>query len=309
MKKHILITIDLEDWFQVENLRPWFPPSTWNEQQLRIEQNTHRLLDLLDEIQLVDLPGGELESGKLSTNESLYPKATFFILGWVAERIPRIVREIKNRGHEVASHGYGHQLCNQISRDELKEDLVRSKNLLEDITGSAVCGYRAPSFSIDDGTLHAIQSAGYTYDSSYNDFSAHGRYGKISINDHLRFRSGFVVSDNFYELPVSNLKIYGLTIPWGGGGYFRFFPFSIFKKGIKQILKKSDAYVFYLHPWEVDPEQPRMRKTKTINMWRHYLNLDKTLSRMYNLIATFKHHSFVTCKQYLGIFDAEKSRR
>jgi polysaccharide deacetylase family protein (PEP-CTERM system associated) len=282
--KNILITIDVEDWFQVENLRPWYPPKTWNQQKLRVEKNTHRLLDLLDSIKL---------------NNPTNPKATFFILGWIAKKAPNLVQEIDKRGHEIASHGYGHMMCNQLDPNELQQDLIRSKHLLEDTIGNTVRGYRAPNFSINDQALKAIQAAGHRYDSSYNNFSKNSRYGQLTVNGTKKQNTYIKLNSNFYELPISNLKIADQILPWGGGGYFRFLPFPIFKAGIKQILKKQEAYMFYLHPWEIDPNQPKLEKAISLSGWRHYLNLEKTYPRLKKLISTFRDYDFITCNHYI----------
>jgi polysaccharide deacetylase family protein (PEP-CTERM system associated) len=286
-KKNILITIDVEDWFQVENLRPWLPPQAWSQQQLRVEKNTHRLLDLLDSIEI---------SNPTNTKN---PKATFFILGWIAKKTQNIVQEIHKRGHEVASHGYNHMMCNQLDKKELHQDLISSKYLLEDTIGNTVRGYRAPNFSINDQVLKAIQAAGYKYDSSYNNFSKNSRYGQLTGNRTKKQNTYLKFNNNFYELPISNLKIANQILPWGGGGYFRFLPFPIFKAGIKQILNKQEAYMFYLHPWEIDPNQPKVKKANGLSGWRHYLNLDKTYPRLKKLISTFKDQNFITCNQYI----------
>ncbi|MFP3927921.1 MAG: polysaccharide deacetylase family protein, partial [Desulfobacteraceae bacterium] len=160
---NILLTIDVEDWFQVENFKPCIPYSTWSSRDLRVERNTHRLLDLFD-------------------STILNPRATFFILGWIGERLPSLIREIHARGHEVASHGCNHELLSSLDAQALIKDLNKSKSLLEDIIGSRVYGYRAPSFSIDKEILGYIRDAGYLYDSSYNSFSLHGRYGRLPIS-------------------------------------------------------------------------------------------------------------------------------
>lgn len=279
--RKILITVDVEDWFQVENLRPWIPPDKWDRCTVRVVENTRRLLDLFDRSLPVNV------------------QATFFILGWVAEKTPELVREISLRGHEVASHGYGHMMCNLIESRELKEDLKRSKFLLEDTIGKEVKGYRAPNFSISDQTLDLVRSAGYRYDSSYNSFSGNDRYGRISVDG--AERKGIVIrlAQEFAELPISNLILRGQILPWGGGGYFRFLPLTIFRTGVKNILKNTDAYLFYLHPWEIDPDQPRVKQAKGFSRWRHYLNLDKTHSRLARLIAYFSDCDFVTCSQYI----------
>ena len=299
--KSILITIDVEDWFQVENFKPWIPFSSWDQRELRVEQNTHRLLNLFDSI-------------KLETNQFVNPinsinpingqtqkvQATFFVLAWIAEKLRHLVREIHSRGHEVASHGCNHQLPDQLSADELKQDLTDSKKLLEDIIGAEVVGYRAPSFAVTDGVLKTIEDCGYLYDSSYNSFSLHGRYGKISLNGAGRIGIVRKISENFFELPVSNLRFVGQTLPWGGGGYFRLLPKSLFSLGVKNILKQQPAYVFYAHPWELDPEQPKVNQASFSFKFRHYTNLYKTETRLRNLLESFDYCRFLTCKQYLS---------
>lgn len=286
----ILITIDVEDWFMVENMRPWIPTTSWDSKELRVELNTHYLLDLLDSIDLAS-----------DRKKQVHPHATFFILGWVADRVPNIVREIHDRGHEIASHGYGHRMCNQMSASELKNDLIRSKKTLEDIAGTEVHGYRAPNFSISDHALEMVYTSGYRYDSSYNNFSRHGRYGEITIDGKEKTELAVKWGKNFHELPISNLSVGNKIIPWGGGGYFRFWPEMIFNAGVKQILKKQNAYNFYLHPWEIDPGQPRVREAKGLSAFRHYLNLDKTHARLHKMITLFRHCKFQTCNQYIDM--------
>jgi polysaccharide deacetylase family protein (PEP-CTERM system associated) len=277
---YILLTVDVEDWFQVENLRTHFPLNSWDSCEFRVESNTHVLLDLFDRFHVL---------------------ATFFVLGWIAERCPGLVKEIKIRGHEVASHGYGHQLCYELSFSELKEDLYRSKSLLEDITGQPVHGYRAPSFSITQGLLDLLKELGYRYDSSYNDFSIHSRYGKMdSIRQH--FLNGRLNEENsFTELPISNLKLGGKSIPWGGGGYFRLLPFWLFKLGVVQILRRREYYLFYCHPWEFDPDQPRVDGMRLDRRFRHYVNLAGTSDRMSSFLTSFRQHEFVTCSRFLNL--------
>lgn len=277
----ILLTIDVEDWFQVENLRAWYPPSRWAGQKPRVEHNTNRLLDLFDSL-------------------DVEVKTTFFMLGWVAQKYPKLVTEIYNRGHEVASHGFNHLMCNQLTPDELKNDLERSKKLLEDITGNRISGYRAPSFSVTDTILKMIGRAGYEYDSSYNNFSQHGRYGSITTNRLNKKGIAYSLEEGFFEIPISNLQLGKHVIPWGGGGYFRFFPPFIFNYGIKKILKNENAYVFYMHPWEIDLQQPRDKNISGVSAWKHYLNLNKTFIRLKKMIETFNNCSFLTCGQYLS---------
>jgi len=282
---HILVTIDVEDWFQVENFKPWIPFSAWDSHELRVEKNVHRLLDLFD---------------SLSSTCNQHPeiRCTFFILGWLAKRLPKMVREIHERGHEIASHGYFHNLCTQQAPKDLKADLTNSKKLLEDLIGEEVYGYRAPSFSIDDNVLKIIEDSGYLYDSSYNSFALHGRYGKLETSGHNSF-GAFQVLEKFYKLPISNLNVGRLVFPWGGGGYFRIIPLQIYKQGVEAILRHQNVYVFYMHPWEIDPDQPRVEAASPAYKFRHYTNLNRTYSKLTALIQSFSHHEFITCRGYL----------
>ncbi len=283
---NFLLTIDVEDWFQVENLRSHYPCDTWNQQELRVERNTNQLLDLFD---------------FLSEQFAAPIKATFFVLGWIAERCPSLVKEIHNRGHEVASHGYHHTLCRHEEAKSLRQDLSDSKKLLENLISAPVIGYRAPGFSIDDDILSLIRKAGYRYDSSYNSFGFNPRYGKVDFSSYPNRYGVIDLHDDFSEIPVSNLTLSGKIIPWAGGGYFRFYPFSLFKKGVTKILQQTGTYVFYLHPWELDPGQPRVTDLPLLSRFRHYLNLNKTLTRLRSLIEAFPNTSFITCNQLLNI--------
>ena len=284
MNKYILLTIDVEDWFQVENFKPYIPFSSWPEREIRVERNTHRILDLFDSIKLAN-------SGRL--------KATFFVLGWIAERFPELVKEIIKRGHEVASHGYDHHLSLSQTPDAFREDLVKAKEKLEDIAGTEVVGYRAPSFVLNDDVLEIIKACGYTYDASYNSFDKHGRYGRIDLGGSEKFDIAYKMSDHFFELPVSNLKIGKYVIPFGGGGYFRLMPVSVFLMGVRSIIKNEGAFVFYMHPWEIDPGQPRVTAASRLSKFRHYVNIDKTYDRLKLLMETFRHLKYVSCREYL----------
>ena len=260
----ILLTIDVEDYFQVENLRPFFPLPNWNSCDLRIEANTSRLLELFDYHNV---------------------KATFFVVGWIAERCSRLVREIRDRGHEVASHGYHHQVTSELSEAQLRDDLYRSKALLEDITGGPVIGYRAPNFSLSEEVWRLLSELGYRYDSSLNPFK-----GASNVNSQ---------SSSVYEMPVSNLRIWAWWIPLGGGGYFRLWPRPWFEMGVARTLRSEGRYVFYIHPWEIDAEQPRTGKVRGFRQFKHYLNLDKTLDRLDHFLQRFKSYPFLSCKEYL----------
>jgi polysaccharide deacetylase family protein (PEP-CTERM system associated) len=290
-----LLTFDVEDWFQVENFRQSIPVSSWPDFQLRVERSTHHILDLIDAT-TDDAPAAAGES--VSIRGSRYG-ATFFVLGWIAERLPRLVREIQKRGHEVASHGYGHKLCRQEGMRSLEQDLTHSRKLLEDITGSPVWGYRAPSFSVDPEVLKVVEGCGYRYDSSFNSFALHDRYGDLDLRGYPRCGMAARVSREFFELPISNLERGRLVFPWGGGGYFRLIPFRLYAWGLRLILQKKGGIVFYLHPWEVDPDQPRVRNVSLKNRFRHYVNLRSNLSKLKRLMTAFSDCRFLTCEEYL----------
>ena len=283
-QKTILLTFDVEDWFQVENFKEYIPYSSWESKELRVEKNTIELLDLLDSI-----------TAKV--------QATFFVLGWVAERYPDLVREIQKRGHEVASHGFEHHLCYNQTLEELRQDLIKSKGLLENLIGAEVTGYRAPSFSIADETIRIVQEAGYLYDSSYNSYGGHGRYGSLTLpKAQKQDLPLYALASAFYEIPVSNLKIGKKIIPWGGGGYFRLLPSLLHRAGVKQILKQNRCYTFYMHPWEIDPNQPRVKEAKSFFRFRHYVNLRRTKMKLKKFVESNAEHHFLTCSEFVTEF-------
>ena len=269
-KKTILLTFDVEDWFQVENFKDYIPFSSWDAHELRVEKNTHTILNLLDSF-------------------AFKPKATFFVLGWIAKRLPHLVKEIHARGHEVANHGNHHHLLTNQSSQQIIEDLKIGKELLEDIIGNTVYGYRAPSFAINNDILRLVKETGHLYDSSFNSFALHKRYGTIDLpND-----------TDFFELPISNLAINKKIFPLGGGGYFRLIPFPLFKLGMNWVLNKDKTFLFYSHPWEFDPDQPRVEQASTSFKFRHYVNLNRTHKKLKSLIKNFDTLNFTTCINYL----------
>ena len=318
-KKAILLTVDVEDWFQVENFKPWIPFSTWDSCDLRVERNVHRLLDLFDEIEVrgqkTEDRGQNSEVGSQKEEaENMQPpnlpasqipterrsKATFFVLAWIAERLPQLIREIQSRGHEVASHGCDHKLSNQLSHDALKIELDDSKKILEDIIGGPVKGFRAPSFAISNYVMGKIAESGYRYDSSLNSFKIHNRYGTLDLSLKEKNGSAVKISNTFYEMPISNYKFGNLIFPIGGGGYFRIIPLFIFLRMVKSILKKERAYLFYIHPWEIDSNQPRVNQASFTKKFRHYHNLNKNFFKLTKLIEGFRHCNFITCSQYIN---------
>jgi len=282
----IMITVDLEDWFQVENLRLCFPHEKWDSCELRIERNVSKLLELFD----------------------IYGvQATFFVLGWVAKRRSDLIAEIADMGHEVASHGYYHEICRDLSLPELRKDLAKSRDVLGDIIGRPPLGYRAPNFSITKALVDLLQELNFAYDSSYNNFTLDKRHGKV---DGLQVtpQGCLAFVNGVKELPVSNLDVAGQTVPWAGGGYFRFWPVHLFELGVSRILQSRGHYVFYCHPWEIDPAQPRQTSgIGLMSRFRHYLNLDKTLDRLEHFLARFRKNRFVSCSRFLQVAETDRS--
>jgi polysaccharide deacetylase family protein (PEP-CTERM system associated) len=261
------LTVDVEDYFHVSAFSECIDKKDWDSYPLRVEKNTRRLLDLFDLHSI---------------------KATFFVLGWVAERTPGLVREIADRGHEVACHGYSHQLVYNQSPGIFREETIRSKTLLEDIIQAPVTGYRAASYSITGRSLWAldiIAGAGFEYDSSIFPVR-HDRYGipDASVYPHrMKTPNGNLL----VEFPLSTARIFGFRLPVAGGGYFRLYPYAITKAGLNQINRGQKPFIFYLHPWEIDTEQPKI-SAGWKSRFRHYNNLDKCEHRLERLMSDFK---------------------
>jgi polysaccharide deacetylase family protein (PEP-CTERM system associated) len=258
------MSIDVEDWFQVENLKAVVARDTWDERELRVERNTDRMLQLMAERGVT---------------------CTCFILGWVAEKCPQLIRRIVDAGHEIASHGYGHDLIYSLSHEAFRQDILRARGLLEDIAGVKVRGYRAPSFSITDWAIDILQETGIEYDSSAFPTVAHDRYGKLTG---MSAQEPIVeLREGFHEVCVSCLTIGRKGLPWGGGGYFRMIPYPVFKRGVGKILASGQPYVFYIHPWEIDAGQPKMTGLKRSHRFRHYVNLGRCEARWAKLLSDF----------------------
>jgi polysaccharide deacetylase family protein (PEP-CTERM system associated) len=261
------MTVDVEDYFQVSGFASSIAPSQWDSMESRVCRNTERLLSLFD------------QAGT---------KATFFILGWVAERFPELVKRIHRDGHEIASHSYDHGLVYERSPESFAMDLRRAKAAIEDAVGVPVEGYRAPSFSITARSLWALDvlvAEGYRYDSSIYPIR-HDRYGIPSWSRHIHRveRPG----GSIWELPGSTIARAGVNLPIGGGGYFRLLPYAWTRLGISSLNRNEGRpAIFYLHPWEVDPDQPRIR-AGTVSRLRHYCNLGKTESRLRRLLNEFR---------------------
>jgi len=260
----LAMSIDVEDWFHVENLKGAISRESWHTRELRVEANTDQMLATL------------ADHGA---------RSTFFVLGWVAERCPGLVQRIANAGHEVASHGYGHELLGQLTPASFREDVARSKAMLEDLSGQSVIGYRAPSFSITDWAIPVLRELGFRYDSSSFPTVAHDRYGKlggVSAGESIAQLEG-----GMHEVCISCLTVGSLALPWGGGGYFRLLPYPVFRRGVERIAADR-PYVFYLHPWEIDPGQPRVRDLPPLHRMRHYLGISRTRGRWDSLLGDFR---------------------
>jgi len=258
------LTIDVEDYFQVSALSPHFDRADWHRIPCRVERNIDVVLALL------------AESGS---------KATFFTLGWIGERYPRLVSRIVEEGHELASHGYGHHRATDQHRAEFSEDIRRAKSLLEDLAGVEVKGYRAPSFSVGKGNPWAfdcIAEAGYRYSSSVYPIR-HDHYG---MPDAPRF--SHQSRDGLLEIPVTTARWLKTNWPAGGGGYFRLMPYALSRSLIRRVNRvERRSAVFYFHPWELDPGQPRVEGTSLKTRFRHYVNLHRTEPRLRSLLRDF----------------------
>ena len=261
------MTVDVEDYFHASAFDRVVSRTTWPERESRVVANTHRLIELFDSHQV---------------------KGTFFILGWVAARCQALVRDIASQGHEIASHGFDHQLIYTLTRDQIRADVRRAKAVLEEAAGCAVHGYRAPSFSIVRESLWALDvliEEGYTYDASVFPIH-HDRYG---IPDAIR-RAHVIErpSGSIVEVPASTVRAGGTNWPIAGGGYFRLLPYGWTKWGIARVnAVDAEPVVFYIHPWEIDPAQPRLPVSR-VTRWRHYRGLDQTVARLNQLMKDFR---------------------
>lgn len=260
------MSVDVEDYFQVSALEPHFPRDLWDRQACRVQENTERVLELF------------ASSGV---------RATFFVLGWVAERYPQLVRRIVQEGHELASHGYAHVRVTQQTPVEFKSDAAHSKRLLEDIAGLPVRGYRAASYSIGAKNLWAhdvLGELGYRYSSSIYPIR-HDLYGMPEA-PRFAFAAG---ASQLLEIPVTTVEVLGQKLPCGGGGYFRLLPYALSCWAMQRVNRRDgQPCVFYFHPWEIDPRQPRPSKLKLKTRLRHYLNLNRMEQRLIRVLRDFR---------------------
>ena len=259
------LTIDVEDYFQVSAFAPHIARDEWNSKECRVERNVARILELLDHAQV---------------------KATFFTLGWIAERYPQLIRRIVQEGHELASHGYGHERASDQNWDSFFTDVNLAKILLEDLTGVEVRGYRAPSFSIgkdNQWAFDCLLKAGYRYSSSIYPI-AHDHYG---MPDAPRF--AYEARPGLLEIPVTTLRLLGRNFPSSGGGYFRLLPYALSRWMLRRVNQgDGEAGIFYFHPWEIDVDQPRVKGVGDKTRFRHYVNIDRVEGRLKRLLDDFK---------------------
>jgi polysaccharide deacetylase family protein (PEP-CTERM system associated) len=260
------MTVDVEDYFHVSVFEKTVPRANWESLESRVVANTERLLDLFDEYGV---------------------RSTFFVLGWVAERYPSLVPSIARRGHELASHGYAHRLVYEQPPDAFREDVRRSKAIIEEQSGRRVNGYRAPSFSVTEQSLWALDvllEEGFRYDASIFPIR-HDRYG---IPDAPRWPHAMArAGGSLFEVPGSTVRVGGTNLPVAGGGYFRILPYAWTRWGMRRVNHvDGQPAVFYLHPWEIDPEQPRL-PASVLGRFRHYRNLHLTEARLRSLMRDF----------------------
>jgi polysaccharide deacetylase family protein (PEP-CTERM system associated) len=259
------LTIDVEDYFQVSAFAPHIARSEWPTRECRVERNINVILDMLAQHNT---------------------KATFFTLGWIAERYPALIRQIVAQGHELASHGYGHERASDMTEDAFFADIQLAKVILEDLTDAEVQGYRAPSFSIGTGNLWAfdcLARAGYRYSSSIYPIK-HDHYG---MPDSPRF--AYEVRPGLLEIPVTTLRAFGRNFPSSGGGYFRLLPYALSRWMLGRVNAGDQAAgIFYFHPWEIDIDQPRVDGISRKTRFRHYVNIDRMEAKLNQLLRDFQ---------------------
>ncbi len=258
------LTIDVEDYFQVSAFAPHIARGDWDRRECRVERNVETILAMLSRREV---------------------KATFFTLGWIAERYPQLVRRIVAEGHELASHGYGHERVTDLTPEAFDADIRRAKAILEDLAGSPVIGYRAPSFSIGASNLWALDflgRAGYRYSSSIYPIR-HDHYG---MPDAPRFAHR--TDSGMIEIPPTTLRVLRRNLPSSGGGYFRLLPYAASRWMLRRVNEvEQQAAVFYFHPWEIDVDQPRIAGVGVKTRVRHYTNIDRMQARLHQLLGDF----------------------
>ncbi|REJ64754.1 MAG: DUF3473 domain-containing protein [Planctomycetota bacterium] len=261
-------TIDVEDYYHVSAFENDVSRDDWDNYASRVVANTRRLLRLL---------------------QHHGTRATFFVLGWVAERNPHLIREIQDAGHEVASHSFWHRLIYEQTPEEFREDLIASRDVLQDITGEKITAYRAPSFSVTEKSLWALDilaEEGFEIDSSIFPVY-HDRYGIPDAPTDLHCRE--TAAGSLWEVPVSVRRMTGVNLPISGGGYFRLYPYRFTARCLRRVNEREQRpFVFYVHPWEVDPNQPRLPIRSRVSRTRHYVNLSRTEQKLDRLLTQFR---------------------
>lgn len=282
-------TVDVEDYFHVSAFADTVDRGSWAQRESRVERNTRVLLELLAERSV---------------------RGTFFVLGWVALRHPGLVREIAQAGHEIASHGLTHQLIYRQSRTEFRQETRYSKHLLEDIVQRPVIGYRAATYSITPRSrwaLDVLVEEGFLYDSSLFPMR-HDKYGMPDAQPtphRLVTELGYGIA----EFPISVLRLHGFPLPVGGGGYFRLLPYGVTRWGLQRLNARGQEFVFYIHPWEIDPAQPRIARAGALSRFRHYSNLDKCRQRLSALLDDFPFGPLESALQARGLLPAQTETR
>ena len=275
------LTIDVEDYYHVAALAPSISRNSWDERESRVVDNTRKLLAIFEEFDV---------------------RATFFVLGWVAERHPHLVKEIAARGHEIGCHGFSHRVVYEQSPEEFREETRRSKDLLENLIGSEVLGYRAASFSITSKSLWALDilvELEFAYDSSIFPVR-HDRYG-IPDAERAPHRISTPKERSIAEWPLSTAQVLGCRLPLAGGGYFRLLPYWFSRRGLASInTRERRPFIFYLHPWEIDPAQPRVPAGR-LSRFRHYTNLEKCEERLRRLLHEFRFSTARDGLEQLGL--------
>jgi len=269
------MSIDLEDWFNVHNMSQAIRREDWKNCEMRVIANTRRILELL------------------ATHKT---EATFFTLGWIAERVPELVREIEAAGHEIATHGYSHTLLTEMTAESFEADLKRALMVTQRCIDQEIVGFRAPSFTVTTKTLWAVDVLtrnGIRYDSSIFPVGFHPDYGMADVSLSV-FRHN---ASPLVEFPMSCAEVMGRRIPCSGGGYFRILPYAITKRLLERCNAQGRPVMFYIHPWEIDPGQPRV-KLSALKRFRHYYNLDKTMGRLDRLLKDFE---FTSVRRAIGI--------
>jgi len=278
------MTVDVEDYFQVAAFESVISRSTWDKIPCRVERNVDTILALFEERGIT---------------------ATFFTLGWIAERYPMMVKRIAAAGHEVASHGYGHERIVKQSSSVFRNDVRKSKRILEDLVGKRIRGYRAPSYSVTAKTLWAhdvLSDEGYEYSSSVVPIK-HDLYG-IPTASRFPYKAA---NGQLLEIPISTVKVLGKTLNCGGGGWFRLFPYSFTRNSLNRINEiEHQPSVFYFHPWEIDSHQPRVQQASFRSKFRHYINLSRTMPRLKRLLEDLNWSSMEEVYGFIPVAEIEK---